>query len=117
MMACQAMSMFLHEPKRLIFTPIEHMYIQELERITTWVRMGYDEKQWASTVRLVGLLDLQWRAPHHDLFVEFLNIYQIKGKTIYVKMGEKNVAIDKHLNVDVFKISDKGWKKQKQANK
>jgi hypothetical protein len=43
--------------------------------------------------------------------VEFLNIYQIKGKTIYVKMGEKNVAIDKHLNVDVFKISDKGWKK------
>lgn len=27
-------------------------------------------------------------------------------------MGEKNVAIDKHLIVDVFKISEKCWKKQ-----
>jgi len=26
-------------------------------------------------------------------------------------MGEKNVAVDKHLIVDVFKISEKGWKK------
>jgi hypothetical protein len=41
--------------------------------------------------------------------MEFLNIYQIKGETIYAKMGEKIVAIDKHLSVDVFKISNKGW--------
>jgi len=25
-------------------------------------------------------------------------------------MGEKNVTIDKHLIVDVFKIFEKGWK-------
>ncbi len=31
-------------------------------------------------------------------------------------MGEKIVAIDKHLIVDVLKISNKGWKEQKQAN-
>jgi hypothetical protein len=34
------------------------MYIQELERITTWVTMGEDEKKWASKIRLVGLLEL-----------------------------------------------------------
>jgi hypothetical protein len=53
-------------PNRLIFTPIEQTYTQELERITTRVRMGKDETQWASKVRLVGLLELQWRTPHYD---------------------------------------------------
>ncbi len=38
----------------------------ELERITTWVRMGKNEKQWASIVKLVGLFELQWKAPCHD---------------------------------------------------
>jgi hypothetical protein len=35
MTAHQARSMLLQKPQRLIFTPIKHMYIQELERITT----------------------------------------------------------------------------------
>jgi hypothetical protein len=47
------------KPERLIFTPIEQTYIQELERIITWVTMGEDEKKWASKVKLVGLLKLQ----------------------------------------------------------
>jgi hypothetical protein len=34
----------------------------------------------------------------------------MKGKTIYAKMGEKIVAVDKHLIANVFKISNKGWK-------
>jgi hypothetical protein len=63
----------------LIFTLIEHMYIEELERITTWVSMGKDEKQWVSKAKMVRLLELQWRAPHHDWLVEFLNTYKIKG--------------------------------------
>jgi hypothetical protein len=32
-------------------------------------------------------------------------------------MGEKTIVIDKHLIVNVFKISKKGWKKYKQTNK
>ncbi len=32
-------------------------------------------------------------------------------------MGEKTIAIDKHLIIDVFKISNKGWKEHKQVNK
>jgi hypothetical protein len=40
--------------------------------------------------------------------MEFFNTYQIKGETIYAKMGKKIVAIDKHLIVEVFKISSKG---------
>jgi hypothetical protein len=42
--------------ERFIFTPTKHGYIQELER--TWVKMGKDEKKWASRVGLVGLFQL-----------------------------------------------------------
>jgi hypothetical protein len=65
-------------------------------------------------VRLVGLLKLQWRTPSHDWLVEFINIYQIKGKTLYAKMVENIIVIDKHLIIDVFKISNKGWKEKKE---
>jgi len=36
---------------------------------------------------------------------------------IYANMGEKIVVIDKHMIVDVFKISNKGWKEYKHVNK
>jgi hypothetical protein len=36
--------MYFHQNQRLIFTPIEKTYVQELERITTQVSMGKDEK-------------------------------------------------------------------------
>jgi hypothetical protein len=43
--------------------------------------------------------------------VEFLNTYQIEGETIYARLGEETIEINKHLIADVFKISKKGWKK------
>jgi hypothetical protein len=73
-MARQTRYVFSLEPERLIFTPVEQMYAQKLERITTWVSMGKDEKQWASKVGLVGLLDLKWKTPCNDWLVEFFNI-------------------------------------------
>ncbi len=57
--------------------------------------MGKDEKKWAFKVGLVGLFGLQCGAPCHDWLMEFLNTYQIKGETIYARMGEKIVAINK----------------------
>jgi hypothetical protein len=62
----------------LIFTLVEQTYTKELEKITTQVKMGKDEKKWASIIGLVGLLELQWKTPHYDWLVEFLNTYQIK---------------------------------------
>jgi hypothetical protein len=91
------------------------MYIQELERITTWVKMGEDEKKWASKVGLVGLLELKWITPRNEWLVEFLNTYQIQREIIFARLGEKFIIINKHLIVDMFKFSNKGWNKQKQA--
>jgi hypothetical protein len=70
--------------------------------------MGEDEKKWASKIRLVGLFKLQWKTPHHDWPVEFLNTYQIKEKTIYVRLREKTIVVVKHLITNVFKISNIG---------
>jgi hypothetical protein len=49
--------------------------------------------------------------------VEFFNTYHSRRKTIYAKMGEKTIVVNKHLIVNVSKISNKGWKKRKQAYK
>jgi hypothetical protein len=51
---------FILSPKleRLIFTPTKHGYSQESERVITWLKMGEDEKKWASKVGLVGLFQL-----------------------------------------------------------
>jgi hypothetical protein len=43
-MAHQTRYVLSPKPERLIFTPIEKTYVQELERITTQVSMGEDEK-------------------------------------------------------------------------
>ncbi len=49
--------------------------------------------------------------------MEFLNTYQIKEKTIYVRLGEKIVVVVKHLITNVFKISYIGYKEHKQVDK
>jgi hypothetical protein len=47
--------------------------------------MGEVEKRWASKVGLLGLFEVQWRRPQHDLLVEFLNSWKVEKKeTIYV---------------------------------
>jgi hypothetical protein len=33
-----------------------------------------------------------------------------KKKTIYVWIGEKVIVVDKHVIIDVFKISNIGWR-------
>ncbi len=115
-MLCKTTFAISPKPKRLIFTPIEHTYSRVGENYNL-VRMGKDEQKWVSIVGLVGLFELQWRVPHHEWLVEFLNTYQIKGETIDARMRKKTTTIDKCLIVNVFKISNKGWKSQKQIDK
>jgi hypothetical protein len=55
-MSHQARFVLSPELEKLIYTN-KIAYIMELERIT-WVRMGENEKQWASIFGLVGLFEL-----------------------------------------------------------
>lgn len=51
--------------------------------------MGEEEKTWASVVELVGLFEIDWKAPCHDMLVEFLNTCHIKKDTIYIHTRKK----------------------------
>jgi hypothetical protein len=57
-----------------------------------------------------------WRTHHHPLLVELLNTWR-DHKGIFAWVGDKVVVLDVHTIEEVFKISSKGWRSQKQANK
>ncbi len=62
-----------------------------------WKKMGEGEEVWASKVGLVTLLAIEWKEPDHDILVEFLNTFMIKGSKI--SCGRRNImyVISKQL--------------------
>jgi hypothetical protein len=36
-----------------------------------WTNYGEEKRAWAN--RLVGLFEVEWKTPHHNILVEFLN--------------------------------------------
>jgi len=55
---------------------------------------------------LVGLFEVEWKTPCHNILVEFLNSWKLdfEHNRIKVVLGEKQRVIEKHLLVEVFKI-------------
>jgi hypothetical protein len=44
-----------------------------LKNILLWTSFGKEEKTWANKAGLVGLFEVEWKTPHHNILVEFLN--------------------------------------------
>jgi hypothetical protein len=38
---------------------------------------GKEEKTWSNRAGLVGLFEVEWKTPHHNFFVEFLNNWKL----------------------------------------
>ncbi len=55
---------------------------------------------------LVGLFEVEWKTPHHNILVEFLNNSKLdfEHNRIKIMVGEKQRIIDKHLLAKIFKI-------------
>jgi protein involved in temperature-dependent protein secretion len=47
--------------------------------------------------------------------VEFLNTWHKKEDTMYTRIGEKMIVVDRHVIANAFKISNIGWKENKQV--
>ncbi len=60
---------------------------------------------------------MSWKTPCRDQLVEFFNAQQEKEDTIYARIGEKIVVIDRHVIINVFKNSNTRWKEQKCVDK
>ncbi len=65
-----------------------------------------EEKAWANKVRLIGLFEVEWKTPCHNILVEFLNNWKLdfEHNKIKVTLGEEQKVIDKHLLTEVLKI-------------
>jgi hypothetical protein len=50
---------------------------------------GRKKEVWASKVGLITLLAIEQKEPSHDVLVEFLNTFVIKGFEIY--FGKRNI--------------------------
>jgi hypothetical protein len=68
------------------------------------------ERKWVNTAGLVGLFEIEWKTPHHNILVEFLNNWKleqnhrrrIKLSNHKVMMAKEHTIINKHLLVEVF---------------
>jgi hypothetical protein len=62
-----------------------------LKNILLWKSFKEEKKTWANKIRLVGLFEVEWKTPCHNILVEFLNNEKLdfehnKNKAV---LGEK----------------------------
>jgi hypothetical protein len=71
-----------------------------------WTNFREEEKAYANRVRLVDLFEIEYKTPHHNILVEFMNNWKLdhEHNRIKVMLGEEQRIIDKHVLAKVFKI-------------
>ncbi len=94
---------------RYIFTPIEQSYSRNLKNILFGTTSRKEKGAWANKARLVGMFEIEWKTPPHNIMVEFLNNWKLDSKHNRIKDmlggGEGGQRIiDKHVLVEVFRI-------------
>jgi hypothetical protein len=61
-----------------------------LKNILLWISFGEEERTWANRIGLLGLFEVEWKAPRHNILVEFLSNWKLdfEHNKIKVMMGE-----------------------------
>ncbi len=57
---------------RYVFIPIEQSYNNNPKNNLLWTNFREEEKAWANKARIVGMFEIEWKTPCHDILVEFL---------------------------------------------
>jgi hypothetical protein len=101
-----------------VFTPTQQSYNGKLKNILLWTSCGEEERAWANIVGLVGMFEIEWKTPRHNILVEFLNNWKLdlEHNRIKIMLGEEQRIIDKHVLAKVFRICHIGEAKANQAN-
>jgi hypothetical protein len=76
---------------RYVFTPTKQSYNSNLKNILLWISSGEEERAWVNINRLVGMFEIEWKTPHHNILVEFLNNWKLNSKhnKIKVMLGDE----------------------------
>jgi hypothetical protein len=48
-----------------------------MKNILFWTNYGEEKKAWANKAKLVGLFELEWKTPRHNILAEFLNKLEV----------------------------------------
>jgi hypothetical protein len=59
-----------------VFNPTKQSYNNNMKNILLWTSSREEERAWANRVGLVGMIEIEWKTPHHNILVEFLNIIE-----------------------------------------
>jgi len=62
-----------------------------LKIILLWTSFGEEERAWANKARIISLFEVEWKTPHHNILVEFLNNWKLdfEHNRIKVMLGEE----------------------------
>ncbi len=62
-----------------------------------WTSSGKEEKAWANRARLVGLFEIEWKTPCHNILVEFMNNWKLNHEHNIMKviLGDDQRIINK----------------------
>ncbi len=67
---------------------------------------------------LVGLFEVEWVVPRHELLMDFLNTWKYNKhlNQITIRVANKGLVIATHMMVQIFKISPSDTIEGKQGN-
>jgi hypothetical protein len=51
-----------------------------------WTSFGEEEKIWANIISLVGLFEVEWKTPHHNIMVEFFKNWKLYSEHNIIKV-------------------------------
>ncbi len=74
-----------------------------------WKKMGKGKEVWVNKVGLVTLLVIEWKEPDHEILVEFLNTFVIKGSKIYCRRRNMVYVISKQLIANALGVYYNGY--------
>jgi hypothetical protein len=82
------------------------------------MELGRNERIWASKVGLVGLFEVEWVVPRHELLMDFLKTWKYNKhlNQITKRVTNKGLVIDTHMILQIFKISPSDMIEGKQHN-
>ncbi len=100
-----------------VFTPTKQSYNGNLKNILLWTSFREEEKAWANKVGLVGMFEIEWKIPHHNMLVEFMINWKLdlEHNIMKVMLGEEQIIIYKHVLVNFFRICHIGETEADQA--
>jgi hypothetical protein len=80
--------------------------------------LGRNERIWASEVGLVGLFEVEWVVPRHELLMDFLKTWKYNKhlNQITIRVTKTGLVIDTNMTLQIFKISPSDMIEGNQGN-